>query len=354
MKKFYQLLLLSFLFCAVGCKKNEPIPIVNNTDLSVAQTVDAKPKPLTVITIAGLFNTQGNKDGTGEQARFNYPHGIDLADDGTLYVADLFNNAIRKVSTTGVVTTLKLPEATDGQILQLPEKVLVTKDGTISILANNSLTPVNQHKFWIIKPSGELLTPASQVNYYTYGYFCIAKDPFSNYLQISGQRVVTNAVNHRQGFIESAEIANGIIGQHPYTPPLDSLNTGSREYSQITQVYCGYNGVKYIVFRGKYVYKLTKSGVFTRIFRDINFHEIRDVTASKDSRTIYMVDRGAIVSITNNKLTELVGPATRPIVAHPDGVGKDAYVFADYIVLSKDENTIYFTDDNTVRKLILK
>jgi DNA-binding beta-propeller fold protein YncE len=123
MKKFYQLLLLSFLFCAVGCKKNEPIPIVNNTDLSVAQTVDAKPKPLTVITIAGLFNTQGNQDGTGEQARFNYPHGIDLADDGTLYVADLFNNAIRKVSPTGVVTTLKLPAATDGQTLQLPEKV---------------------------------------------------------------------------------------------------------------------------------------------------------------------------------------------------------------------------------------
>ena len=354
MKKFYQLLLFNCLLFAVACKKNDETLLINDNKLSLASTDEPHPKPLTVITIAGMFNVQGNQDGLGAEARFNYPHGIDLADDGTLYVADLFNNAIRKISSTGVVTTLKVPAAKDGQTLQLPEKVLVTKDGTISIMAYYDLTPVNQHKFWIIKPSGELLTPASQVNYYTYRYFCIAKDPFSNYLQISGERFVTKEVSHRQGFTESAEIVNGIIGQHPYTPPLDSLNTESREYSAVTQVYCGNNGVKYMVFRGKYVYKLTKSGVFTRIFRDINFHEIRDITSTKDSRTIYMVDRGSIISISNNKLTELVGPSTRSIILPPDGIGKDAYVFADYLVLSKDENTIYFTDDNTVRKLILK
>lgn len=353
MKKFY-LLLLSFFLFATACKKNEDAPVINDNKLALAVTPEPKPKPLTVITIAGVYHIQGNQDGSGPEALFNYPRGIDLADDGNLYVADLFNDAIRKVSPTGVVTTLNIPAAKDGQKLQLPEKVLILKDGTINILANNSLTAVEQHKFWILKPSGDLLTPASQVNYYTYLYFCIAKDPFSQYLQISGQRSVTNSPNQRQGFIESAEITDGIIGKHPYIPPADSLNAGSREYSQITQVYCGYNGVKYIVVRGKYVYKLTQSGVFTRIFRDIDFHEIRDLTASKDSRTIYMIDQGSIVSITNNKLTHLVGPISLPVKGQYDGVGKDAYVFADYLVLSKDENTIYFTDENTVRKLILK
>jgi DNA-binding beta-propeller fold protein YncE len=354
MKKFYQLLLLGSLLLTVACKKNEPQPLANDTQLALASTADTRPLPLSVITIAGQYNTQGNKDGTGLAAMFNYPHGIDIADDGTLYVADLFNNAVRKVSPTGVVTTLNLPAAKDGQKLLYPEQVLISNDGTITTLANYDLTPVQQHKFWILKPSGELITPASQVNYYTYRYYSIAKDPFSNYLQISGERFVTTAVNHRQGFIESAEIANGIIGKHPYTPPLDSLNTASREYSAITQMFCGYNGVKYIVVRGKYVYKLTQSGVFTRIFRDINFHEIRDLVANKDSRTIYMIDQGSIISITNNKLTHLVGPASVSTISHPDGVGDKAYVFADYMVLSKDENTIFFTDNNTVRKLILK
>ncbi|TSD63362.1 hypothetical protein FFF34_017355 [Inquilinus sp. KBS0705] len=356
MKKIYQALLLGSVLLTTQCKKSEQ-PALTNAKLAVtrASMIDtARPAPLSVITIAGSYNVQGNADGTGADARFNYPHGIDIADDGTLYVADLFNNAVRKLTPGGVVTTVNIPTAKDGQKLVYPEKVLLSKDGSLNILAYYDLTPKEQHKFWILKPSGELITPASQVNYYTYIYYNIAKDPYSDYLQTCGERFVTGAENHRQGFTESTEIANGVIGKHPFTPPLDSLNTSSREYAAVTNVFCGYNGVKYIVIRHKYVYKLTKSGVFTRIFRDINFHEIIDFIANKDSRTIYIVDQGAIVSISNNKLTRLVGLSSSSTFSHPDGVGDKAYVLADGIALSKDENTIYFTDNNTIRKLILK
>ena len=59
-----------------------------------------------VTTLAGTAAASGSTDGTGEAARFNLPGGITT--DGTnLYVADSFNNTIRKVViATGVVTTL--------------------------------------------------------------------------------------------------------------------------------------------------------------------------------------------------------------------------------------------------------
>lgn len=58
-----------------------------------------------VSTLAGSLGTSGANDATGTSALFNYPKGI--ATDGTnVYVADTFNHLIRKVTTTGVVTTI--------------------------------------------------------------------------------------------------------------------------------------------------------------------------------------------------------------------------------------------------------
>jgi len=59
-----------------------------------------------VTTLAGAAGSIGSTDGTGAAARFYYPTGITT--DGTnLYVADTYNQLIRKVVIdTGVVTTL--------------------------------------------------------------------------------------------------------------------------------------------------------------------------------------------------------------------------------------------------------
>lgn len=59
-----------------------------------------------VTTLAGQSGTGGSDDGTGTAARFMLPYGITT--DGTnLYVADTYNNTIRKVViATGVVSTL--------------------------------------------------------------------------------------------------------------------------------------------------------------------------------------------------------------------------------------------------------
>ena len=59
-----------------------------------------------VTTLAGTAKQSGAADGTGTAARFSAPAGLALAPDGTLYVADSGNHLIRRVSRTGVVTTI--------------------------------------------------------------------------------------------------------------------------------------------------------------------------------------------------------------------------------------------------------
>lgn len=59
-----------------------------------------------VITLAGLLGTPGSADGAGTTARFDSPTGLALGPDRTLYVSDTGNHTIRRVAPNGVVTTL--------------------------------------------------------------------------------------------------------------------------------------------------------------------------------------------------------------------------------------------------------
>lgn len=61
----------------------------------------------TVSTLAGVAGEPGNSDGVGPAARFNFPQGIACAANGSIYVADTGNSAIRTISPDGTVDTLR-------------------------------------------------------------------------------------------------------------------------------------------------------------------------------------------------------------------------------------------------------
>ena len=57
-----------------------------------------------VTTIAGGSGA-GREDGPAATARFDAPLGVAVAEDGTVFVADTYNDSIRRISRDGVVTT---------------------------------------------------------------------------------------------------------------------------------------------------------------------------------------------------------------------------------------------------------
>jgi sugar lactone lactonase YvrE len=90
---------------------NNPDGLVvdGNGNLFIADTKNNLIRKITpdgvVTTLAGS-GTAASTDGTGTAASFNYPTSIDITTSGDLYVTDFHSNLIRKVTQTGVVTTV--------------------------------------------------------------------------------------------------------------------------------------------------------------------------------------------------------------------------------------------------------
>jgi FG-GAP-like repeat/NHL repeat len=57
-------------------------------------------------TLAGVVGSYGSVDGTGSAARFNSVAGIAVDGTGNVYVADSINQTVRKITSTGIVTTV--------------------------------------------------------------------------------------------------------------------------------------------------------------------------------------------------------------------------------------------------------
>lgn len=100
---------------------NEPtgLALAQDGTLYIADTGNQRIRALSqdgvVTTIAGSgaeriaetgYIIGGYQDGLATEAQFNYPSGLALGEDGTVYVADTLNHRIRAIRTTGEVDTL--------------------------------------------------------------------------------------------------------------------------------------------------------------------------------------------------------------------------------------------------------
>jgi sugar lactone lactonase YvrE len=93
-------------------------------------------------TIIGLPDFQGNSDGVGSDARFASPTALMVSSDGTVFVADYLNNAIRQG--TPLLPVLGMPEvsagavhlswtAITGQLYQLQSSADLTSSNWINV-----------------------------------------------------------------------------------------------------------------------------------------------------------------------------------------------------------------------------
>ncbi len=111
-----------------------------------------------VSTLAG--STQGLANGIGSAAQFNFPRGIAVDSRGNVYVADSNNHQIRKITSNGLVTTLagsvagfKDGEADTSQF-DFPNEVALDAVGRVYVADGNN------HKIRKIELNGEVSTIA--------------------------------------------------------------------------------------------------------------------------------------------------------------------------------------------------
>jgi streptogramin lyase len=140
---------------------NKPFGVAADS-LGNIYVADAGNNVIRLITPAGVVSTfagtgvAGSADGT-DTATFNSPLGVATDKAGNVYVADYENDIIRKISPAGVVSTLAgkggVPGVADGldtaARFNLPEAVAVDASGNVYVVDNGNnairkITPAGQ------------------------------------------------------------------------------------------------------------------------------------------------------------------------------------------------------------------
>lgn len=171
-----------------------------------------------VKTLAGNVGVTGSADGTGKEAEFDLPSGIAVDDAGNIYVADSNNQSIRKITPAGVVTTLAgaagSPGSTDGSGSSArfsgPQGVAVDETGNVYVADTNNQTIRK------ISPTGLVTTLAGTagVSGSTDGVGTVArfKYPFNLAVDGSGNVYVADVWNSTIRKITSAGLVSTIAG----------------------------------------------------------------------------------------------------------------------------------------------
>ncbi|MDX1636856.1 MAG: IPT/TIG domain-containing protein [Balneolaceae bacterium] len=171
-----------------------------------------------VSTFAGTGEI-GFRDGESAEARFNYPVGLELTDEGELIVVDYWNHSIRVVSPEGYVSTLAgnpNPGSRDGAADMTrffrPIDVEVDKNGNVFI------SDFGNHRIRRITPGGKVTTIAGSSQGYRNGLADTARFSYPAGIAIDdeGNLLVSDSENNRIRKISTGGEVSTIAGSGSY------------------------------------------------------------------------------------------------------------------------------------------
>ncbi|MEZ0184731.1 hypothetical protein AB9T89_21000, partial [Flavobacterium oncorhynchi] len=191
-----------------------------------------------VTTLAG--STQGFADGAGTAAQFYRPLGVAVDASGNLYVADVLNNRIRKITPSGAVTTLAGSTSGFADGIGTQAKFHAPYGVAVDASGNVYVADSGNNKIRKITPAGEVTTLAGSISGFADGADITSqfKSPTGVALDASGNIYVADALNNRirkitpsgavttlagsgaQGFADGTDIQAKI--SNPYSVAVDA------------------------------------------------------------------------------------------------------------------------------------
>lgn len=174
-----------------------------------------------VTTVAGRPGQAGSADGIGTSAQFNNPTGLIVDVAGNIFVADVYNHTIRKVTSTGVVTTLAglagTPGAEDGTgkfaRFNDPCAVALDPSGNLWVADKNSGVVRRVTQSGVVTTTAVGLFEPNGIACSSSGILCVADTGYHVIRTVIGSTIVTLV-----GELNVSGVEDGGIGAHFNSP----------------------------------------------------------------------------------------------------------------------------------------
>ncbi|HEY1717245.1 MAG TPA: hypothetical protein VGH42_03000 [Verrucomicrobiae bacterium] len=336
-----------------------------------------------VTTIAGLPSAlSGNADGTGGGARFYEPQGIGMSSSGILYVADTDNNEIRKVTTAGVVSTIAGAAAEGnangaGSVARFnyPYGIAVDGAGNLYVSDQNNDTIRQVTSAGVVSDMAGSVTNSGSAD--GAGSTAQFDEPHGVAVDNNGNVYVADFVNFTIRKITPAGVVSTIAGLAGNTGSTDGTNNGAR-FNFPDDVAVDSAGNLYVAdTHNETIRKLkpmagTTNWVVTTIAGLPGSSGTTDgpnnlarfnapVAVAVDNNTnLYVVDQVSFASLIRkvtpvgtNWVVSTIAGAPVTLGGSADGIGTNAqFSTCDGIAVDSADN-LYVTDSNnhTIRKL---
>ena len=218
-----------------------------------------------VTTLAGS-GTAGSANGTGIAAQFTTPYGVAVDSSGTIYVADTFNNLIRKITAAGVVTTLAGSGAVGsangtGTAAQFnnPRGIAVDSLGTVYV------ADTSNHQIRKITAAGVVTTLAGSTYGSTNGTGIGAQFayPYGIAVDSSGKVYVGDSQNNLIRKITAAGVVTTLAGGSRFGGSANGIG-GTAQFAYPMGVAVDSSGTVYVADYYNYsIRKITPAGAVT-------------------------------------------------------------------------------------------